>query len=201
MILSIESNFILEHVLGQSEGSACEALLELSKRSLTLCVPAFAIAEAAMVVERRRGERRDFMQRQLQAQLQDANRSAVLARFAPALAGMKAELQEAEVDERARMQFFYSTELESLHVLPLTTLVLGKCAAYQLAGEIEKFPDALIFASVITAMEEIPDDPKYFVSRDERFKSTWCLDQLRSVGCNFLSSFNDALAVARRHET
>jgi len=99
------------------------------------------------------------------------------------------------------MHGFRVTELQSLQVLPLTLPVLEKCAAYQFDRNIEKFPDALIFASVITAMEESQDTPKYFVSRDDRFKSAWCLDQLRSAGCSLLSSFSDALAVARKHST
>jgi len=203
MILAVETNFILELVLGQEEASACESLLELARSSLVLYIPAFSIAEATMVVERRRGERREFIENPLQRQLKEANRSAILARFAPTLDQMKAELYRAETDEDNRMKYFRVIESESLQVIPLTARVLIRTADYQLNGDIGQFPDALVFASVMTAMNEMPETlastPKYFLSRDKRFASQWCVAELRNVGCGLLSSFTDALSVARKH--
>jgi predicted nucleic acid-binding protein len=203
MILAVETNFILELVLGQREAAACEALLEFSRGSLVIFIPAFSIAEATMVVERRQGERREFIDNTLQRHLREANRSTLLARFAPTLAQVKAELHRADIDENDRMKFFRAVESESLKMVPLDAQVLARAVDYQLNGHIEQFPDSVVFASVISALGEIPETlastPKYFLSRDNRFRGPWYLAELRRVGCNLLSSFNDALAVARKH--
>jgi hypothetical protein len=203
MILAAETNFILELVLGQHESDACEKLVELSRESIVLMLPAFSLVEAAMFIERRRGERRDFIQRELQPQIREATGSGTLARFASTLDQMNKELRQAEADENARMLTFRSVQSESLQLIPITTSVLTRTDDYQLNGHIEQFPDALVFASVISAMEEVPETfsstPKYFLSRDKRFSQPWYLAELRRVGCSLLSSFNDALAVARKH--
>jgi len=203
MILAAETNFILELVLGQRESDACEKLVELSRNSIVLMLPAFSLVEAAMFIERRRGERRNFIQRELQNQIQDATGSGTLARFASTLDQMNKELRQAEDDESIRMLFFRSVQCESLELIPVRAPVLKRTDEYQLTDKIDRFPDALVFASVITAMEGIPESspatPKYFVSGDKRFTRQWCLDELRRVDCQLLSSFSAALAVARKH--
>jgi hypothetical protein len=67
---------------------------------------------------------------------------------------------------------------------------------------VSKFPDALIFASVIGYLQELratdSETPAHFVSTDEdAFRTDLVLPQLRNLRCTYINSFENALSLLR----
>jgi len=202
MIVVVETNFIFELVLQQEEVAACEELISLcSVRPARMVVPAFAIAEAGMVLERRRGERRSFLQTDLARHAHEIGRSKTLGRFESALREVNNELLSAESDEASRWLGF-RVDLDRMEVIPTDAGVLEETIAIQRGREIERFPDAIIFASLKKYLHGIRNagvtDPACFVSRDDdAFLKPEILKELRELHCTFVNSFANAASRVR----
>lgn len=201
MIVVVETNFIIELVRQQEEVEACEDLVSLcSDSEARMAVPAFAIAEAGMVLEARRGERRSFVQ-QVARHAREIGRSRTLGRFESVLRDLKNELLSAETDEASRWLSFRA-DLDRLHVIPMDAEVLEETSAIQYGREINLLPDAIIFASVKKYLEKTRTagvaDAACFVSRDNKaFRTPAILKQLRKLDCTFVNSFGNAAARVR----
>ncbi|HEX6178221.1 MAG TPA: hypothetical protein VF057_07670, partial [Thermoanaerobaculia bacterium] len=170
---------------------------------LSLRIPAFAVAEAGMVLERRRGERRKFVHEDLSRHTREVSRAKILQRYDAAVQTLKAELLTGDADEDARWIDFRTRVLDRIDVIPLEGAMLAEMLELQLTQGIGQFPDALMFAAVklhLTAQRrEGIRSPAIFVSTDEKaFGSRVLVQQLREVGCTFINSFPNAVQRLRR---
>lgn len=203
MIVIIETNFILQIVLQQEHSAACEELLGFCSDSggAQLAIPAFAVAEAAMVMERRQGLRKKFLQDDVRPQVEESGRSKLLRRFASVVNDLNEELLRADAEEASRWLDFRTTVLHSAHVISLATTTLDEALAIQVGNEIIKFPDALIFASIKEYLQELRarqvDTPAYFLSTDREFGTDAVLQQLRKLNCTYITSFENAASRIR----
>ncbi|HEV7763847.1 MAG TPA: hypothetical protein VGQ76_02480 [Thermoanaerobaculia bacterium] len=104
MIVVVETNFIIELVLQQEQSRACETIVELCSavNDVQMIVPAFAVAEAGMLLERRTGERRKLIQNDLPRHARELGRSRPLHRVEEILEELRAELGQAELAEASR---------------------------------------------------------------------------------------------------
>jgi predicted nucleic acid-binding protein len=200
-MIVVETNFILELVLQQEDSAACEEIVSLcSAPSALIVVPAFAIAEAGMRLERRRGERRRFLQKDLADQAREIGRNRTLGRFEMVLRELNDELLAAESDEASRWLNF-RVNLDRMHVISMTADILEETIAIQLGREINRLPDAIIFASVKKYLEDVRSggitDQACFVSRDDAFGTDVIRKQLRKLNCTFVRSFGGAAAWVR----
>jgi hypothetical protein len=194
MIVIVETTFIVEFVIQQDQSTACEEILRLTAAGdpVRLVVPAFSIAEAGMMLERRRGERRDFIKSPLARQTTDRRESKVLARYRQILRELNGELLLAENSEHQRYDDFCANRIRSAATISLTREILNAAFALRTAGTVEKLPDAIVLASVISYLSELPSDSRpriCFVTPDRAF-----LDPLQTYNCTCLRSFSDAVA-------
>ncbi|HVR39535.1 MAG TPA: PIN domain-containing protein [Thermoanaerobaculia bacterium] len=199
MIVVVETNFILELVIEQEEAEACQEIFDLcSRRKAKLVLPAFSIAEAGAVIERRTGSRRAFIKEDLDEQLRDAFRSDVLRRYAQSLSVVKEELRKAESDETHNWTRFRSKRYTHIE---LTGALLEE-AAWLETMKGWRMPDAIVLASVRKYLERLRKrdtaTPALFVSRDKDFLRA--KNELQKLGCRIVVSYRDAVEIIRRQE-
>src|SRR5687767_632653 len=110
MIVVVETNFIVELVVQQEQSRACEEIVALCSSAgiARLVTPAFAIAEAGMLLERRKGERRKIIQVDLPRHAHDMGRAKPLGRVEEMFVELADELAQAEIEEASRWLMFRS---------------------------------------------------------------------------------------------
>lgn len=203
MIVIVETNFIVEFVLQQEHSEACEELVGYcsGSRGAQLAIPAFAIIEAGMVIERRQTERKKFLRADFATHGRENRRSKLFRRYESAVEYLEKELVVADADEASRWRDFRVTVLDLTEVIPLSHSTLEEALAIQLGREIKEFPDALILASLKEYLEDLRargvDTPACFISTDRDFTSDSVLPQLRKLGCKYISSFENAASLVR----
>ena len=205
MIVLVETNFIFEIVLQQEQHAACEELLRLYRSGrIRLTIPAFAVAEAGVTLERRTGERRQFLH-ELTKHTREIGRSQILPAFASVMEELSRQLTTAENDEKLGFFNLRILDLPALDIIPLTSQALLDGLLHQFDGEIAEFPDATIFASVVerlrTARGEGDHSPAWFVSRDRRFRDAKLVDKLRALNCRYIDGFDAAVEAIGRADS
>jgi hypothetical protein len=204
MIVVVETNFILELVLQQEHSSACEEILALCSRpnGTRLVIPAFAVAEAGMKLERHRGERRVFIQKDVARYVRESGRARVLRSFEGVVRQLDKELIRAENDEADRWLDFRVVTLGTIEIIPLTADMLEETIALQLGKEIDQLPDALVFASLKGYLQGLDaseaETPRCFISTDKKaFGKSRIVQQLGLLNCAYIDSFVNAVAHMR----
>ena len=87
MRVYVETNFVLELVLEQEDGPACESILRSAEiASITLALPAFSLAEAASSLARRHDWRRLTSEDKTGSELLQLRSSAALGEETKAVA-------------------------------------------------------------------------------------------------------------------
>lgn len=205
MIVVVETNFIIELVLQQEQFSACEEILALCSPSSPahLAVPAFSVIEAGMTFERNRGERRVFVQEDVSRFARESGRAKIHQRFEKTVRDLDAELVRAEIDEAGRWLDFRVQTLDSVEIIPVDGSMLDETIALELGGEIHRFPDAVVFASVKGYLTKLRasgvDQPACFVSRDKKgLRQHGLKEQLQRLNCTCIYSFRDAAAYIKQ---
>jgi hypothetical protein len=199
MIVIVETNFILELVIQQAEAEPCRRIASLSHPGgpITLAISAFSVAEAMMTIERKRGERKKFVEDDLKRFIREIRRSEPRQHLAELLTGIEIELVKAEDDEASRLAWFLGQVIPAMDVIPLTSDMLLAAYDFKFERTSKYAPDAIILASTIQYLQRQrangAGDPFCFVSRDRRgFSADAVSQQLKELGCRILSSFEDA---------
>ncbi|HYI11045.1 MAG TPA: hypothetical protein VEK57_18450 [Thermoanaerobaculia bacterium] len=201
MIVVVETNFLLELVLQQEQSNACVELRTLCAASedTHLFVPAFAIAEAGTVLERRQGERRKFLDESVPKQVNEIRRSKVLGRYRAILTELRVELLLAEEQETARWVDLQLSLRDQ--IIPMTADMLIDAISTRIGLNLA-LPDALVLTSVRHHLAQIratSDVPALFVSTDlAGFGTPSVTAYLREVGCRYINSFANAVEYLRR---
>jgi hypothetical protein len=209
MIVVVETNFIVELVLQQEQSHACEAIVGLcsSHENLQMAIPAFAVAEAGMLLERRKGERRKLVS-DLPGHAREMGRTKSLRRVAEIVEELRADLVQAELEEASRWLDLRVRLDDEVEIIPLTGATFAETIAIQVGREIEMLPDAIVLASLKGFLEELrgrgSQVPVLFTSRDDKatstpFGSPAVLKQLDALGCTYINSFVNAEARIRSH--
>jgi predicted nucleic acid-binding protein len=202
MILIVETNFIIELVLQQEHSRACEELLAVCASGVArLAIPAFAIAEAGMMLERSRGERRKFLNEDLSRQRGKIGTAKLLQRYEAILMDLDKELVAAQSESDSRWLDFRHS-LDNADVIPLTAEALEETIAIQAGREIEQWPDTLVLASVKSYLAGLratgTSTAAVFVSTDgAAFGRSMITEQLRKLGCSYVNSFANAVLHVR----
>lgn len=206
MIVVVETNFIIELVLQQEQSQACEGIVALcsSNDDIRMVIPAFAVAEAGMFLERRTGERRKLVQSDLPNHAREMGRSKPLRRVEEIIEELRAELGQAELEEASRWLDFRIHLDDEIEIIPLTGATFAETVAIQYGHEIQQLPDAIVLASLKGYLEELRGSgahvPVLFVSRDDNaFRTPAVLKQLDVLGCTYVNSFVNAEARIRSY--
>lgn len=194
MNVFVESNFLLEIAFQQEHHAACEQILAgAAAGRYILHVPQYALTEVFQTLHRRGAERVDHQQYFLK-QIDQHQREA--------------EFDAAEVDQLVRLlndllTTRTTTQASRLFSLaqrlaadapgpPLTAAVLAEAPTLQAAHGLG-VQDALIYASVLAGLRELPRGPKLFITRnDNDFKKPAIVENLRRYDCKLLANFKGA---------
>ncbi len=205
MIVVVETNFIVELVLQQEQSRACENIVALctSGSHLRMVIPAFAVAEAGMFLERRKGERRNLVS-ELPVHARNMGRSKNLRRTTEIVEELRADLVQAELEEASRWLDLRLRLEDEVGIIPLTAATFAETISIQIGREIEQLPDAIVLASLKGFLEEELREsgahmPVLFVSKDNVFGTPAVLKQLDALGCTYVNSFVNAEARIRSH--
>jgi hypothetical protein len=203
MIIIVETNFIVEVVIDQDQSSACEEIFRLSSPpgNVHLVIPAFSFAEAGMMIERRRGERKILVS-ELAGRAKNPRGSRVHARYANALEELRSEL--LRVNELEDQRFFdFSDWIDRVGSIALTDKMISEAIVFRQAGVMTKFPDAIVLASVLGYLDDdaLKGQKICFVTPDNEFANPRIVTLLRGHGCSLVRSFADAVAWVQKYSS
>jgi predicted nucleic acid-binding protein len=196
MILYVESNFVVEWVFEQEQSPAVEELLLMAERDqLKLMIPAFALVEPIWSIENTKASK-DLLSRleNLLAEISRTPNKDVQSQ----IIAMIAAVRGLQSDREHRLAWVTDRLLKCAALLPLQTESLR--LSFQLERPLNLAPlDAIILASILEDLKnQANGQDKVFCSRDrEAFAGKAALDHLQVHQCQFMSSFQDALAFAK----
>lgn len=194
MNVFVESNFLLEIAFQQEHHTACERILAgAATEKYTLHVPQYALTEVFQTLHRRSSERAEY-QRYFQKEIEQHRREA--------------EVDSDEVDHLVRLlndllTTRTATQAARLFALtqklaaeapgpPLTAAVLTEAPALQAAHGLGA-QDALVYASVLAGLRQLPDGPKLFITRNNSdFEKPSIVEELQRHTCKLLANFKGA---------
>ncbi|MGH2558392.1 MAG: hypothetical protein ACRDJH_04945 [Thermomicrobiales bacterium] len=202
MTVFVESNFVIELALGQEQLDSVEALLRLAERAeVDLAIPIFALSEPFGTILHR-GRERGKLIGQIRVNLRELERSRPhhgdVARLQPmpdilsAIEQREDELLDAAVGRLLGVTRGLNT------AAPTFELALQYKRQYGLATL-----DAIIYATVIDELTRLSiEGGHYFVSKNARdFDTPGIRAHLKSLGCTFVASFDEALRLVRPAES
>ncbi|MEM9454918.1 MAG: hypothetical protein AAGF11_12115 [Myxococcota bacterium] len=191
MRLYVETNFVLELTLEQTECEACEQILVHAEQGhIELALPAFSIFEANYTLSGKKTKIRavtDAMNSELKRQLERTQDFTVITKkstdFAAAWTG---SLQQAEL----RLEALSERLLRVVDVLPFDRALL--CRRSVVPVDLG-FADAMVYAA-IDGDPKLGQAPSCFVTTNSRdFRSPDVTDPLENRDCKVLFAFSNAL--------
>jgi predicted nucleic acid-binding protein len=192
VIVLAESNFVLELALQQEQFEHAERILRLAEeKCLQLLVPACSLLEPYQTLTRRRRERKEFSRR-LQDEVKLLERSALHDGMAATSQHVANTLDAGTEVERESLEKIIDrvTRVCTVPVLSVDIVRLGQ--AMQLAYALEP-QDAIVMASIDTALEGLEAGPKVFVNKNSKdFARPLVERQLEKHGCRLITSFSGA---------
>jgi hypothetical protein len=194
MIAYVESNFVLEIVLGQEQAASAEALLTLAEgRAIDLVLPGLALAEPYSTITHRDRQRRKLVN-DISRTLADLRRSTSYQEEAAQVANAVAGLAGIARREYAALQTVVQRLLAIATTVELDSARFAQSLVYQSRHGLSP-QDSIIYASVVGDLQtESPADPKCFITRNSRdFDAPDIVAELGAHQCRLFFSFEDGL--------
>jgi len=192
VIVLAESNFVLELALRQDQFEHAEMILNLAEeRHLRLVVPACSLIEPYQTLVRRRRERKEFSRR-LQDEMKLLERSTLHDGMNATSQHIAQTLDTGNEIERESLEQTIDrlTNVCTVPALSLETVRLAQ--AMQLGYGLEP-QDAIVLASIDTALSGLEAGPKVFVNRNSKDFATPLIEgQLAKHECRLITSFSSA---------
>lgn len=190
MIVYVESNFILELALEQSEVEPCRELIEIAEAGrIELVIPAVAFVEPYEKQHRTIAERNKTYRR-FSASMQQLGRTQRYASSADRVIAEVATLVVESVNsESERLDDLLLKLINRCRVIPLHPDVVIQ--SFQIRSDFGLTPeDAYVFAS-ISLDAQTHRGQKVFISRDRAFADANLTEILRQQNCHYIYSFGD----------
>ena len=191
MQVFLESNFLLQLAFRQESYPLCERILRgAGPDSYVLHVPQYALTEVFQKLRPLRNER-DEAQKYLVAEIakhlseedSDANAMDDLTRALNTLLSARTESQTQRL-------YAVAAEIAQLAPGPALTAAIIQNALYQERMHRLSPQDALIYASVLAGLQELPSSsPKLFITSDEDFNKPTLRQELQGYGCKLITDF------------
>jgi hypothetical protein len=194
LTLYVESNFLLEIVLGQEDSAPAEQLLAMAEaKTIDLALPSFSLSEP--LVRIRRGVRdRSRLMKQLNDQVTQLARSTphkIEVGALRAIPNLFATIEQRETD---RLISTVEQLLATARLIELASSSFRAAMDYRprYALEIEA---AIIFALVVADLKSQPGaGPHLFANRNIKdFDDPLIIKELKELNCGVVWSFTDAL--------
>ena len=192
MIVGVESNFVLELTLGQTEAGDCAQILNLAEqRAIQLVIPGCALFEPYETLIRHSKER-VHVSRALQKEIDQLTRSDIYAELRqPSKVVTRALLDSGDQQIELLAQTI-DRIVEIATVVPLDSDVIRRSRAAQREHHMPP-QDSVIFASIVQFLEAQGRDPKLFANKNHKDFATDPLEEeLAKHNCKLLSRFAQA---------
>lgn len=192
MIVLAESNFVLELALRQEQFEHAEKILRLAEeRYLRLLVPACSLLEPYQTLARRRRERKEFSRR-LQDEIKLLERSSLHDGMTATSQHVAKTLDAGTELERESLEQTIDRLTKICTVPVLSTEIVRLGQAMQLGYGLEP-QDAIVMASIDTALKGLGAGPKVFVNKNSKDFATPLIEgQLEKHECRLITSFSSA---------
>lgn len=192
MIVLAESNFVLELALRQEQFEHAERILSLAEeKHIRLVVPACSLIEPYQTLIRRRRDRSEFGRR-LRDEIKLLERSSLHEGMsAPSLHVVRALEAGSDIEmESLEKTIDRLTKICTVPILSLESVRLAQ--SMQLGYQLEP-QDAIVLASIDTALKELGAGPKVFVNKNSKDFSRRPIEgQLEEHECRLITTFPDA---------
>lgn len=194
MRVYVETNFVLECVLGQEQSQSCTAILTLATDGLIeLVIPAFSVIEPYQRLTRRKRDRTDLKLRLDRERSEIARVSQYQSRLTE-LDQLSDFLLGSSDREGTRMEEMRSALLGTARIcdLRLATLLDATKHSSSLGLTPE---DAVVLATVVGDLSDFPVERSLFITRNSKdFKDPEVTQQLSELGCETIFDFDAGYA-------
>lgn len=190
MRVYVETNFILELVLEQSEHQACESLLNLaSERKIELVLPSFSLFETLYTIDGKIKPWKHASYSEFKNTLRETSRTHGLAARANDALRILSELEAGITNEvEQRWNRIENQLLGCSEQLPLNREILLAGKRFQAVHNLS-MPDALVLASVL-GDPRLGESPSWFLNRNStEFGVAGIIELLRAKSCELKGSF------------
>ena len=191
MNVYVESNFVLELAFLQEQCSSCEKILSLCEaRRIQLLIPAYSLAEPYETLTRRQ-KRRKRIKEKIDTELRQIARTSAYVDRLGDLHDLTALLIKLADEEEMRLEEIRSRLMRITEVIPLDASVVSVAAMQYQQTHGFSPQDALVFASVLSHLEQVSAPQSCFLNRDSKdFDNQIVVEQLNGYDCKLLPRFD-----------
>lgn len=194
MVVYVESNFLLELALLQESHESCQEILNLAKaQQIRLVLPSFCLGEPYEAFHRRDKRRREVSDK-LSVEIREMSRSLPYRSLNDETQGFVGSIVQSIEDEQNRLNDLFRNELDSIELVQMDADLIKLSLDCQSSVGLSS-QDAIVFASVIKHLEQLPkDDLKCFITKNSKdFRDPDIEDQLAASSCKLLFNFDAGL--------
>ncbi len=194
MTLYVESNFLLEIVLGQEQSAAAEQLLAMAERGeIDLALPSFSLSEPLVRVRRGVRDRKRLM-KQVNDQVAQLARSAPHKSEVDVLRAIPNLFGSIEQRETNRLITTVERLLGTAKLIELDSSSFGAAIDYRTHYSLE-IEDAIVLAGVMADLNSSGQSgPNLFVTTNIKdFNDPSLIGELKNRDCDVLWTFEDAM--------
>lgn len=194
MIIYAETNFLLEIAYQQDGCESCREIIALARQgALSLVVPVFSLIEARQTWKYRNSEH-NALRTQLQPIIRQLARSEPFKTVTESSRELLAALVASGEDTRFRLEETITALSTEAILLPLDAEMTARAHQEELSLRLSP-SDAVVYAAVISHLENALPGPKCFLNRDFKGFTNPSMDrELARYGCRVITSFEDGLA-------
>lgn len=193
MNIYVETNFVLELTFEQEQCSSCEQMLQLCEagkaKLIVPVVPAYSLAEPHEKLSRQARSRRE-LQQSLDAELRQLLRTTPYASRIKSIQDIASLMIQSNEEERHRFVQCRDRLLKVGEIVELNANILSEAASYETTYDLTP-QDALVYASVITHLQQDLPEQACFLNRNSKdFDSPDIIDELRQLNCRMIVRFD-----------
>ncbi|MEX2154724.1 MAG: PIN domain-containing protein [Gemmatimonadaceae bacterium] len=193
MNVYVESNFVLELAYLQEQHRSCDEIVRMAEAGdIILVLPAFCISEPYDSFVRRYRERKAMLDN-FQKQVGELRRSEPYAKISEQSTATTSLIAASLDEEKERLDETMRRVLRCAYSIPVTPNVFDAAVELQ-KGAIDSAQDAIIFASVVTHLDESRPAESVFLNKNAGdFADPVVQDALERRNCKLLAKFPDGL--------
>ena len=193
MNIYVETNFVLDLTFEQEQSESCEKILDLSEsKQVKLILPAYSLAEPHEKLNRQAASRKN-LQSSLNIELRQLARSKTYISRIESIRDIERLLIQSNEEEWQRFIQYRHRLLNSGEFIALDLNVLQGAAAFEALYDL-KSQDAIVFASVISHLQQTKPNQACFLNKNSRdFDSPDIVQELNRWNCRMIPRFDHGL--------
>jgi predicted nucleic acid-binding protein len=198
MNVYVETNFILELAFQQEQASSCESIIALCESDkASLIIPAYCLAEPHEKLHRQ-SKTREELQKTLDAEIRQLSRTSSYKARLQNIKEIANLLIQSNDDEKKRFDGFRNRLFNAAEAISLTKRILTDAGSYETSLAL-KPQDAIIYASVISHLEEHSSVMSCFLNRNSKdFDDPNIVAALKNFNCTMIPRFDQGFEFIRK---